>query len=50
MLLDFTDGMEYIIMVASDMLLLWYLIGLFTGVGISIVVILTSKNVEDEDE
>lgn len=37
-------------MVSSDMLLLWYLIGLFTGVGISIVVILTSKHEEDDDD
>lgn len=35
-------------MVTTDILLLWYLIGLFTGVVISIVVILTYKEHEDE--
>ena len=36
-------------MVTSDMLLLWYLIGLFTGVGIAIIVILTNKESEDDE-
>lgn len=36
-------------MVSTDLLLLWYLIGLFTGVGIAIVVILTYKEAEDEE-
>lgn len=44
------DGVGCIIMVTSDMLLLWYLIGLFTGVGIAILVILTSKKEDEEDE
>lgn len=36
-------------MVTSDMLLLWYLIGLFTGVGIAIIVILTNNGGNDDE-
>ena len=37
-------------MVSVESLLIWYLVGIFTGVIISIIVILTYESVEDEGD
>lgn len=37
-------------MVSSDFILIGYLLGLFTGVGLAIIIILTYKNSEEDDD